>query len=90
MQLQRSRTANPQVSDPQRRPSPNRAEVRYHLDQLGDSTSQAIAVGEPLIVDAERILGPDPLDTLTSRDNLANAYVEASRSAEAIPLHEQT
>ncbi len=31
----------------------------YHLGQLGDSMPQAIAVGEPLVRDAERVLGPD-------------------------------
>ena len=36
------------------------------------------------------MLGPDHPDTLTSRNNLALAYQEAGRAAEAIPLHEQT
>ena len=62
----------------------------YHLNELGDSAPQAIAVGEPLLEDAERVLGPDHPDTLASRNNLANAYQEAGRAAEAIPLHEQT
>jgi len=62
----------------------------YHLNQLGDSAAQAIAVGAPLLRDAERVLGPDHPDTLTSRNNLANAYQAAGRAAEAIPLHEQT
>jgi hypothetical protein len=29
-------------------------------------------------------------DTLNTRNNLANAYQDAGRTAEAIPLHEQT
>ena len=62
----------------------------YHLNELGDSAAQAIAVGEPLIADVERVLGPDHPDTLASRNNLANAYRAAGRAAEAIPLHEQT
>ena len=62
----------------------------HHLGELGDSIPQAIAVGEPLLADAERLLGPDHPDTLTSRTNLANAYQAAGRAAEAIPLHEQT
>jgi hypothetical protein len=33
---------------------------------------------------------PGPPRTLNSRNNLANAYPEAGRTAEAIPLHEQT
>ncbi len=35
-------------------------------------------------------MGPDHPDTLDSRNNLALAYQEAGRAAEAIPLHEQT
>src|SRR5215472_9427389 len=37
----------------------------------------------------ERVLGPDHPDTLTSRNNLANAYQAAGRTDEAITLHEQ-
>ena len=62
----------------------------YYLNELGDSAAQAIAVGEPLLQDAERMLGPDHPDTLASRDNLAVAYQAAGRTAEAIPLHQQT
>ena len=46
----------------------------YHLNELGDSMPQAIAVGEPLLDDAERVLGPDHPSTLASRNCLANAY----------------
>ena len=31
----------------------------YHLNELGDSAVQAIAVGESLVKDQERLLGPD-------------------------------
>jgi tetratricopeptide (TPR) repeat protein len=62
----------------------------YHLNKLGDSASQAIAVGEPLVSDFERLLGPDHPDTLTARDSLATAYQAAGRAAEAIPLYERT
>jgi DNA-directed RNA polymerase specialized sigma24 family protein len=62
----------------------------YHLLELGDSTPQAIAVGEPLTEDLERLLGPDHPDTLNSRNSLAAAYLAAGRVAEAIPLFEQT
>jgi hypothetical protein len=31
----------------------------YYLNELGDSAAQAIAVGAPLLQDAERVLGPD-------------------------------
>ena len=62
----------------------------YHLIELGDSAEQAIAVGEPLTADLERLLGPDHHDTLNSRNSLAAAYQAAGRPAEAIPLFEQT
>lgn len=62
----------------------------YHLNKLGDSASQAIAVGEPLVADFERVLGLDHPDTLTARDSLAEAYQAAGRTAEAIPLYERT
>ena len=61
----------------------------YHLLELGDSTQQAIAIGEPLAEDLERLLGPDHPDTLNSRNSLAAAYLAAGRVAEAIALFEQ-
>ena len=60
------------------------------LGRLGDSTAQAIVLGEQLVADQERVLGPDHPDTLTSRDNLASDYGDAGRLDEAISLHEQT
>ncbi len=62
----------------------------YHLIELGDSASQAIAVGEPLTTDLERLLGPGHPDTLNARNSLAAAYLAADRVADAIPLFEQT
>jgi tetratricopeptide (TPR) repeat protein len=62
----------------------------YHLIELGDSATQAVAVGEPLIVDLERLLGPNHPDTLNARNSLAAAYQAAGRPAEAVPLFEQT
>jgi tetratricopeptide (TPR) repeat protein len=61
----------------------------HHFSELGDSASQAIAVGEPLVADFERVLGPDHPDTLTARNSLAAAYQAAGRAAEAIPLYEK-
>ena len=61
----------------------------YHLIELGDSATQAIAVGEPLAADLERALGPSHPDTLNSQNSLAAAYQAAGRPAEAIPLFEQ-
>ena len=62
----------------------------YHLIELGDSMPQAIAVGEPLTADLERLLGPGHPDTLNARNSLAAAYLAADRVADAIPLFEQT
>jgi RNA polymerase sigma factor (sigma-70 family) len=62
----------------------------YHLIELGDSASQAVAVGEPLTADLERLLGPGHPDTLNARNSLAAAYLAADRVADAIPLFEQT
>ena len=60
------------------------------LNRLGDSTAQAIMLGERLVADQERVLGPDHPDTLAARNNLAGAYRAAGRLDEAISLHEQT
>jgi RNA polymerase sigma factor (sigma-70 family) len=62
----------------------------YHLIELGDSIPQAIAVGEPLIKDLDRLLGPGHPDTLNARNSLAAAYLAAGRVADAIPLFKQT
>jgi RNA polymerase sigma factor (sigma-70 family) len=62
----------------------------YHLIELGDSASQAIALGEPLTADLERLLGPGHPDTLNARNSLAAAYLAAGRVADAVPLFEQT
>jgi tetratricopeptide (TPR) repeat protein len=63
--------------------------VLYHLNALGNRAQQAIIIGEPLIADQERVLGPDHPDTLAARNNLANAYQAAGRTDEAVTLHEQ-
>ena len=60
----------------------------HHLVELGDSRPRAIAIGEPLIADLERVLGPDHPDTLNARNSLAVAYQAAGRAADAIPLFE--
>jgi tetratricopeptide (TPR) repeat protein len=61
-----------------------------HLIELGDSMPRAIAIGEPLIPDLERLLGASHPDTLNARNSLATAYANAGRVAEAIRLFEQT
>ena len=62
----------------------------YHLIELGDSTLQAIAVGEPLTADLNRMLGPTHPETLNSQNSLAVAYRAAGRVADAVPLLERT
>ena len=66
-----------------------RLQALYYLYDLGDSTPQAIVVGEALTEDCQRMLGMDHLDTLMSRRILATAYLKAGRATEAISLHEQ-
>ena len=62
----------------------------YHLIELGDSMPRAIAIGEPLTADLDRLLGPDDPDTMRSRADLARAYREAGQLADAVPLVERT
>jgi tetratricopeptide (TPR) repeat protein len=62
----------------------------WYLNQLGDNPRQVIAIGERLVADRDRLLGPDHPDTLNSRNDLAVAYRAAGRTGEAITLHEQT
>ena len=45
---------------------------------------------ERTLADLERVLGHDHPNTLQSRNNLAVAYAQAGRAAEAVHLHEQT
>ena len=59
------------------------------LDHLGDSMPRAIAIGEPLIADLERLLGASHPDTLNARNSLAVAYEDAGRVEDAIRLFEQ-
>ena len=61
-----------------------------HLIELGDSATQAVAFGEPLTADLERLLGPDHPSTLNTRNSLAVAYQNAGRATEAILLFELT
>jgi tetratricopeptide (TPR) repeat protein len=44
---------------------------------------------ERTLADRERVLGPDHPSTLTARGNLAIAYRDAGRVAEAMPLFER-
>jgi tetratricopeptide (TPR) repeat protein len=67
-----------------------RLRAMQSLRDLGDSDTQAIEFGEPLVSDCERALGDAHPDTLTSRSSLASAYRAAGRLSEAIALHERT
>ena len=60
-----------------------------HLVELGDTMPHAIAIGEPLTADLDRLLGPDDPDTIRARSDLARAYRETGRVADAVPLVEQ-
>ena len=60
-----------------------------HLVELGDTMPQAIAIGEPLIADLDRLLEPDDPDVIRARKDLARAYRETGRVADAVPLVEQ-
>jgi tetratricopeptide (TPR) repeat protein len=62
----------------------------HQLTELGDNLPRAIAIGEPLTADLERLLGPDDPDAMRSRNDLARAYREAGRVADAVPLVERT
>ncbi len=61
----------------------------HHLIELGDNMPRAIAIGEPLTADLERMLGAGHPDTLDACNSLATAYEDAGRAAEAIQLFEQ-
>jgi hypothetical protein len=58
------------------------------LNELGDSPSQAIELGEQVLADCARVLGETHADTLTARNNLAFSYQAAGRPDDAITLHE--
>ena len=62
----------------------------HDLIELGDNLPRAIAIGEPLTADLERLLGPDDPETMRSLNDLARAYREAGRVADAVPLVERT
>jgi tetratricopeptide (TPR) repeat protein len=60
------------------------------LNELGDSFAQAMEYGRRQISEAEQVLGTTHPDTLTDRNNLAAAYRDARRLAEAIALLKRT
>jgi hypothetical protein len=60
-----------------------------HLTQSADLT-RATGVGQTLVADCEQVMGADHPGRLTSRNNLAGAYVAAGQLGPAIPLYEAT
>ena len=51
--------------------------------------NRAIGYGKRLLTDCARILGPDHVETLAARENLAATYASAGQLDEAISLHRQ-
>ena len=63
------------------------AHILRHRGRIdADMLEMAKSAGEGLA----RVLGPDHLDTLISRNSLAEAYLAVGRTAEAIALHQAT
>jgi Tetratricopeptide repeat len=56
------------------------------LVELRDSMPLVLTIGEPLVVDLERQLGPGHPDTLDACNGLAVAYHALGRTADAIPF----
>jgi tetratricopeptide (TPR) repeat protein len=90
MALYESSAACPADSTMERRLVRLRWSAAWLLNSLGESSAQAILIGEQLTADQERVTGPDHPSTLTLRNNLAVAYRLAGRTNEAIVLHEHT
>jgi tetratricopeptide (TPR) repeat protein len=59
------------------------------IEELGENPDRAVAVGEALVADCERVLGTTHKITLTSRTNLASAYRYAGRLDDAVILCER-
>ena len=59
------------------------------VNQLGDNHSQAIAIGRELVSDWEQSGSVSSRGILASKYELATAYRDSGRAAEAIPLFEQ-
>lgn len=63
--------------------------LSYYLAASG-AYAASLDLAHTVLAVAERALGPEDSDTLTSRNNLAYAYQAAGRLKEAIPLYEAT
>lgn len=90
MALTDSAVRCPPDSDLERRLIRLRWSALLFLTNLADSQATAVQIGETLLADCERVLGPDHPDTSSARGGLALAYQRAGRIAEAVVLGEQT
>jgi tetratricopeptide (TPR) repeat protein/tRNA A-37 threonylcarbamoyl transferase component Bud32 len=63
-------------------------ELAHILRHRGRLDAEVLEMAKSAAEGLARILGPDHPDTLTSRNNLALAYLDAGRTAEAITLLE--
>jgi eukaryotic-like serine/threonine-protein kinase len=66
------------------------SELTHILYHRGRFDAEAIEMARTASEGLARLLGPDHLDTFSSRNNLGLAYQAAGRTAEAIPLFEAT
>jgi hypothetical protein len=87
--LRRLRIEDLLVTDLDRRLMRLRRRAMWFLNSLGDSAALAIVIGERLLADHARSVGPDHPDTLTSHSHLAAAYLAAGRIDEAITSHQE-
>ena len=84
-------TARPGRADPRQREHRTRSrrgEVANAYTSAG-RTGEAVELGEQVLADRERILGPEHPDTLEARGNLAASYWSAGRTDDAFELDER-
>jgi hypothetical protein len=63
-------------------------ELAHILRHRGRLDAEVLEMAKSAAEGLARVLGPDHLETLVSRNNLANAYQAAGRTTDAITLHE--
>ena len=59
------------------------------MNSLGDKAATAVAIGEPLLADAEQRLGWEHFKTLNTGNDLATAFRAAGRADQAIAMQER-
>ena len=59
------------------------------INGLGDMAATGVAIGEPLLADAEQLLGWEHFKTLNTGNDLATAYRTAGRADQAIAIQER-